>query len=95
MTERFCKGQGRCTSRAQVLCLDWGLYFGSVLSAFSSCSWFLAQIAYLASLQTFQNLWVSKQEYDESGPAIVHRSTWMSVHALWRTTYPFHLSPLF
>lgn len=29
----------------------------------------------LASLSTFQNLWCSKQEYDESGPAIVHRST--------------------
>ncbi|KAF9061142.1 actin 1 [Rhodocollybia butyracea] len=28
----------------------------------------------LASLSTFQNLWISKQEYDESGPAIVHRS---------------------
>ena len=29
----------------------------------------------LASLSTFQQLWVSKQEYDESGPSIVHRST--------------------
>ena len=29
----------------------------------------------LASLSTFQNMWVSKQEYDESGPGIVHRST--------------------
>ncbi|KJA16111.1 hypothetical protein HYPSUDRAFT_47766 [Hypholoma sublateritium FD-334 SS-4] len=27
----------------------------------------------LASLSTFQNMWVSKQEYDESGPGIVHR----------------------
>ncbi|OSX60733.1 hypothetical protein POSPLADRAFT_1040700 [Postia placenta MAD-698-R-SB12] len=27
----------------------------------------------LASLSTFQNLWCSKQEYDESGPGIVHR----------------------
>ena len=27
----------------------------------------------LASLSTFQQLWISKQEYDESGPAIVHR----------------------
>jgi actin beta/gamma 1 len=27
----------------------------------------------LASLSTFQSMWVSKQEYDESGPAIVHR----------------------
>jgi len=28
----------------------------------------------LASLSTFQKLWISKQEYDESGQAIVHRS---------------------
>ena len=27
----------------------------------------------LSSLSTFQNLWCSKQEYDESGPGIVHR----------------------
>lgn len=27
----------------------------------------------LASLSTFQQMWVSKQEYDESGPSIVHR----------------------
>src|SRR5712691_12688234 len=31
----------------------------------------------LASLSTFQNLWCSKQEYDESGPGIVHRSTYL------------------
>ena len=27
----------------------------------------------LASLSTFQQSWISEQEYDESGPAIVHR----------------------
>lgn len=27
----------------------------------------------LASLSTFQRMWVTKQEYDESGPSIVHR----------------------
>ena len=27
----------------------------------------------LASLSTFQNMWISRQEYDESGPSIVHR----------------------
>src|ERR1051325_5042986 len=27
----------------------------------------------LASLSTFQSMWISKQEYDESGPSIVHR----------------------
>eukprot|EP00743_Colponemidia_sp_Colp-15_P000013 GILK01000017.1.p1 GENE.GILK01000017.1~~GILK01000017.1.p1 ORF type:complete len:392 (-),score=63.23 GILK01000017.1:143-1270(-) len=27
----------------------------------------------LASLSTFQQMWISKQEYDESGPTIVHR----------------------
>ena len=26
----------------------------------------------LASLSTFQDMWISKQEYDESGPSIVH-----------------------
>lgn len=26
----------------------------------------------LASLTTFQQMWISKQEYDESGPSIVH-----------------------
>lgn len=27
----------------------------------------------LASLSTFQQMWISKREYDESGPSIVHR----------------------
>jgi actin len=27
----------------------------------------------LASLSTFQQMWISKGEYDESGPSIVHR----------------------
>ncbi|KAJ7472674.1 actin 2 [Mycena latifolia] len=27
----------------------------------------------LSSLSTFQNMWVTKQEYDESGPSIIHR----------------------
>ena len=27
----------------------------------------------LGSLSTFSNMWISKQEYDESGPGIVHR----------------------
>nr|BAV58236.1 actin [Ulva partita] len=27
----------------------------------------------LASLSTFQQMWISKAEYDESGPSIVHR----------------------
>ena len=27
----------------------------------------------LASLSTFQQMWVTKAEYDESGPTIVHR----------------------
>jgi actin-related protein len=27
----------------------------------------------LASLTTFQQMWISKAEYDESGPGIVHR----------------------
>jgi len=27
----------------------------------------------LSSLSTFENMWISKEEYDESGPSIVHR----------------------
>ena len=27
----------------------------------------------LASLGTFQQMWISKQEYDDAGPTIVHR----------------------
>jgi actin len=27
----------------------------------------------LASLSTFQQMWISKQEFDEAGPGIVHR----------------------
>ena len=27
----------------------------------------------LASLSTFQQRWISKQEYDEFGPSVVHR----------------------
>ena len=27
----------------------------------------------LASLSTFQQMWISKAEYDEAGPTIVHR----------------------
>jgi hypothetical protein len=27
----------------------------------------------LAPLSTFQQMWISKEEYDESGPGIVHR----------------------
>jgi actin beta/gamma 1 len=27
----------------------------------------------LAGLSTFQDMWISKQEYDESGPSIVHK----------------------
>ncbi|CAG8550337.1 2549_t:CDS:2 [Cetraspora pellucida] len=29
----------------------------------------------LASLSTFEKMWISKQEYDESGPSIVHRKS--------------------
>lgn len=27
----------------------------------------------LSSLSTFQQMWITKEEYDESGPSIVHR----------------------
>merc|ERR1712176_86083 len=33
----------------------------------------------LASLSTFQQMWISKQEYDECGPAIVHRKCFQTI----------------
>jgi actin beta/gamma 1 len=30
----------------------------------------------LGSLSTFQSMWISKEEYDEAGPSIVHRKCW-------------------
>ena len=30
----------------------------------------------LASLSSFQSMWISKEEYDEGGPTIVHRKCW-------------------
>ena len=33
----------------------------------------LVRRSILASLSTFQQMWISKAEYDESGPSIVHR----------------------
>lgn len=32
----------------------------------------------LSSLSTFQQMWVSKTEYDELGPSVVHRTLIMS-----------------
>merc|ERR1711941_255652 len=31
----------------------------------------------LASLSTFQQMWITKQEYDECGPSIVHRKCFL------------------
>jgi actin-related protein len=28
----------------------------------------------LASLSTFERMWITKQEYNESGPSIIHRN---------------------
>ena len=50
----------------------------------------------LASLSTFQQMWISKQEHEESGPSIVHRKCFWALHViiiwgqvcqkkLWRT----------
>lgn len=44
----------------------------------------------LSSLSTFQNLWCSKQEYDESGPGIVHRSA----YSLTIVVYVYHVDSL-
>ena len=32
-----------------------------------------------SSLSTFQQLWITKQEYDEAGPAIVNRKCFLSL----------------
>ena len=36
----------------------------------------------LASLSTFQQIWISKQEYDEYGPSIVHRKCFWALHVI-------------
>ena len=36
-------------------------------------AWIAVGGSILSSLSTFQQMWISKQEYDESGPSIVHR----------------------
>ncbi|PBC28137.1 Actin, clone [Apis cerana cerana] len=44
----------------------------------------------LASLSTFQQMWISKQEYDESGPGIVHRKvagSWVHGYCGYRTVH--------
>merc|ERR1712226_1438275 len=48
----------------------------------------------LASLSTFQQMWISKQEYDECGPSIVHRKCFSANHNFRgrKTTY-WNLSP--
>ncbi|KAK6038253.1 Actin [Cooperia oncophora] len=43
----------------------------------------------LASLSTFQQMWISKQEYDESGPSIVHRKMLLGNNRdFWIVVYP-------
>ncbi|XP_046550817.1 uncharacterized protein LOC124260531 [Haliotis rubra] len=42
----------------------------------------------LASLSTFQQMWISKQEYDESGPSIVHRKCFYKCSSLRRRFLP-------
>ncbi|KAJ9593855.1 hypothetical protein L9F63_027501, partial [Diploptera punctata] len=43
----------------------------------------------LASLSTFQQMWISKQEYDESGPSIVHRKLLQTPSGGTSKTYSF------
>eukprot|EP00095_Tigriopus_kingsejongensis_P010354 maker-scaffold1185_size56580-snap-gene-0.15 protein:Tk10354 transcript:maker-scaffold1185_size56580-snap-gene-0.15-mRNA-1 annotation:"alpha skeletal muscle b-like isoform x2" len=44
----------------------------------------------LASLSTFQQMWISKQEYDECGPSIVHRN---SSNVVTRGSFHSRLTP--
>merc|ERR1712088_1083880 len=45
----------------------------------------------LASLSTFQQMWISKQEYDECGPSIVHRKCFQENLSLIFTLFSFLL----
>jgi actin-related protein len=55
----------------------------------------------LSSLSTFQQMWVSKTEYDELGPSVVHRKCKLGAtrrghwtpHSLLTLTVPFSLPP--
>jgi len=69
-------GQDCRSPRKEVLCLDRWIYSWCVASTLTSCTYSHIHLSFSASLSTFQNLWCSKQEYDESGPGIVHRSTY-------------------
>ncbi|KAH3744454.1 non-muscle actin 6.2 [Pelomyxa schiedti] len=40
----------------------------------------------LASLSTFQSIWMGKEEYDESGPAVVHRKCFSNTCTMGQTT---------
>merc|ERR1719193_1422005 len=47
----------------------------------------------LASLSTFQQMWISKQEYDECGPSIVHLPADVDLQAGVRRVRPIHCPP--
>ena len=49
----------------------WSKPFLDICLQFALSVWIGGSI--LASLSTFQQMWISKAEYDESGPSIVHR----------------------
>lgn len=42
----------------------------------------------LASLSTFQQMWISKQDYEESGPSIIHRKCfWTTKSCIYMTAF--------
>merc|ERR1712055_212755 len=45
----------------------------------------------LASLSTFQSMWITKADYDEAGPSIVHRKCFQ-FHSPFSYTVPVHFS---
>uniref|UniRef100_A0AAF5CZZ9 Col_cuticle_N domain-containing protein n=2 Tax=Strongyloides stercoralis TaxID=6248 RepID=A0AAF5CZZ9_STRER len=49
----------------------------------------------LASLSTFQQMWISKQEYDESGPSIVHLIKIFIIKKMEEKKNLFHINKVF
>ena len=50
--------------------------------------------SHLASLSTFQSSWISKEEYDEYGPNIVHRKGHASINKSFNYLYIYTLKKL-
>jgi len=43
----------------------------------------------LSSLSTFQTMWITKQEFEESGPSIVHRKCFWELYILFYDQFSY------